>query len=83
MLLVIISLILVGTSANDSLAASIPSFAQRFNFTLPLIVVLLILMFFLLLKVYTRESQPSRSQKGISDSNVKGDGSKEKVREKV
>lgn len=41
--------------AADSLAASIPSFSDRFNFALPLIVVLIIVMFFLLLKVYTLE----------------------------
>jgi len=39
----------------DTLSAKIPSFTDRFNFTLPLIVVLLILMFFILLKSYESE----------------------------
>lgn len=43
------------TSASDSVAAAIPSFTSRFNFMLPLIVVLLIVMFFLLIKSYTME----------------------------
>jgi hypothetical protein len=40
---------------SDTLSAKIPSFTDRFNFTLPLIVVLFILMFFLLLKSYESE----------------------------
>ncbi|MCL5020460.1 MAG: hypothetical protein M1339_02100 [Bacteroidetes bacterium] len=45
--------------AGDSLAVAIPSFSDRFNFALPLIVVLLMVMFFLLLKVYTLEHPES------------------------
>lgn len=36
--------------AADTLSMNIPSFTERFDFTLPLIVLLFILMFFLLLK---------------------------------
>ncbi len=43
------------TSAADSVAVAIPSFTSRFNFMLPLIVVLLIVMFFLLIKSYALE----------------------------
>ncbi len=51
-------------AAADSLASAIPSFTERFNFALPLIVVLLIVMFFLLIKVYALENQaPDRSGK--------------------
>ena len=35
---------------EDSLSTKVPSFTDRFNFTLPLIVILFIIMFFLLLK---------------------------------
>jgi hypothetical protein len=49
---------LVLDAAADSLASAIPSFTDRFNFALPLIVVLLIVMFFLLIKVYALENQP-------------------------
>lgn len=62
------------SSASDSLAASIPPFSQRFNLTLPLIIVLFILMFFLLLKSYTQESETStmgRSSDGSSLSEQK------------
>ncbi len=45
-------LIPLQSAAEDSLAASIPSFTDRINFTLPLIVILFIIMFFLLLKSY-------------------------------
>ena len=48
--------------AADSLAVSIPSFSNRFNFALPLIVVLVIVMFFLLLKVYTLEHPESEQR---------------------
>lgn len=41
--------------AEDTLSAKIPSFTERFNFTLPLIVILVIIMFFLLLKSYESE----------------------------
>ncbi len=44
--------------ASDSLSAAIPTFSDRFNFALPLIVILLILMFFLLLKSYISDHQP-------------------------
>lgn len=50
-------------NAADSVASSIPSFTQRFNFALPLIVVLLIVMFFLLLKVYEIEHSAPDSGK--------------------
>ncbi len=46
-------------TAADSLASAIPSFTERFNFALPLIVVLLIVMFFLLIKVYSLENDAS------------------------
>lgn len=58
-------------SAQDSLAVAIPSFTDRFNFMLPMIVVLLIVMFFLLVKSYTmehpasEERQSSRPRKKI------------------
>ncbi len=49
-------------TAADSLAASIPSLTNRVNFALPVIVVLLIVMFFLLIKVYAIENEaPGRS----------------------
>ncbi len=47
------------TTAADSVAAAIPSFTERFNFMLPVIVVLLIIMFFLLIKSYTLENPPT------------------------
>lgn len=43
------------TAATDSVATAIPSFTDRFNFMLPVIVVLFIVMFFLLIKSYTLE----------------------------
>ncbi len=46
----------------DSLAASIPSFSDRFNFTLPLIALLLIVMFLLLLKSYSSEGKASSGE---------------------
>lgn len=49
-------------SASDSLAAAIPSFTDRFNFMLPVIAVLLIVMFFLLVKAYAIE-HPASEQK--------------------
>ena len=49
----------------DTLATSIPSFSQRFNFTLPLIVVLVILMFFLLLKSYNPEHTASDEHSSV------------------
>lgn len=54
------------TSAPDSVAAAIPSFTSRFNFMLPLIVVLLILMFFLLIKSYTIEHPAPEGKAGRS-----------------
>lgn len=39
----------------DTLSVTIPSLTDRFNFALPLIVVLFILMFFLILKSYESE----------------------------
>lgn len=50
-------------SAQDSLAEAIPSFTHRFNFILPLIVVLLIVMFFLLVKSYTLEHPVSEQER--------------------
>lgn len=41
--------------AADTLSMNIPSFAERSNFTFPLIVLLLILMFFLLVKSFESE----------------------------
>jgi hypothetical protein len=39
----------------DTLSTTIPSFTDRLNFALPLIVLLLILMLFLMLKSYESE----------------------------
>ena len=48
--------------AADTLATAVPSLSARFNFALPLIVVLIILMFFLLLKSYTLDHPPSEKK---------------------
>ncbi len=46
----------------DTLVTAIPSFSVRFNFALPLIVVLVILMFFLLLKSYNLDHPVSEEK---------------------
>ncbi len=73
----------VGSSARDSLAANIASFSQRFNFTLPLIVVLFIFMFFLLLKSYTMETQESAATTDASKPNGEGQKRTAKTVKKV
>lgn len=57
-------LIPLQSAAEDSMAAGIPSFTDRINFTLPLIVILFIITFFLLLKSYTSENEDSYRTKG-------------------
>ncbi len=53
--------------AADTLTALVPSFSERFNFTLPIMVILFILMFFLLLKSYsTGQSLPDHDSAGRS-----------------
>ncbi|MCL4540423.1 MAG: hypothetical protein M1378_12645 [Bacteroidetes bacterium] len=56
------------STAQDSVTAAIPSFTSRFNFMLPLIIVLLILMFFLLIKSYTMEHPAPEGKTGPSAS---------------
>jgi len=41
----------------DTLKVNLPSFTDRFNFAVPLIALLLILMFFLLIKSFQTESR--------------------------
>ncbi len=45
--------------AVDTLSRAIPSFSDRFNFILPLVVLLIILMFFLLVKSYSSGHETS------------------------
>lgn len=58
------------TTAGDSVAAAIPSFTSRLNFMLPLIVVLMIVMFFLLVKSYTLE-HPAPERKAGRPANAR------------
>ncbi|MCL5267257.1 MAG: hypothetical protein M1469_04025 [Bacteroidetes bacterium] len=46
-------LLLIQAAVQDSSAIKIPSFTDRLNFALPIIVILLIVTFFLLLKSYS------------------------------
>jgi hypothetical protein len=46
----------------DTLTTAVPSFSVRFNFAIPLVVVLIILMFFLLLKSYTFDHPESEEK---------------------
>jgi len=47
----------------DTLSVKIPSFTDRFNFTLPLIIVLFILMLFLMLKAYAQQDTQGTEHK--------------------
>lgn len=51
--------------AEDTLSTNIPSFSDRFNFAVPLIVILFIIMFFLLLKSNTGSSKLGSGNKKL------------------
>ncbi len=54
-------LLFIQTVAQDSSALTIPSLTDRLNFTLTIIVLLLIVMFFLRLKAYTMRNDAAGS----------------------
>ncbi len=56
-------LYLVQIAGNDSTALKIPSFTDRLNFTLPVIVILFMVMFFLVLKSYAINNAATRSSR--------------------